>query len=123
MKRLLNGVILLTLLFGLTGCSHRLGDFSVASSKNVPNMQYTADSSTKIEGESCTKIIIFFPIGEGDARIQRAMDNAIENGHKKGLKGNLLVNARIDSSFWYIPYVYGEDCVSVKGDLVEVNKK
>lgn len=121
-KLLLTGAITSTLILGLSGCTQRLGQFTAASSQNVRNLDYDLSANTKVkaEGESCIKTYIIIPVGDHDDRIQRAMDDAIENGHKKGLDGDLLVNVRIDWNTWAVPLIYGENCVTIKGDLVKL---
>ena len=121
-KSLFTGVITSILILGLSGCTQRLGQFTAASTQNVRNLNYDiADNSkVKAEGNSCINTVIFFPIGNYDDRIQRAMDSAIKNGQTKGLDGDLLVNARIDWVHWYIPLIFGQDCVNVEGDLVKL---
>jgi hypothetical protein len=47
------------------------------------------------------------------------MDEAIHNGQKLGVDGDLLVNVRIDQGWWTI-LVYGQDCIQVEGDLVKI---
>ncbi|MCP5326036.1 MAG: hypothetical protein H7A09_06885 [Oceanospirillaceae bacterium] len=107
----------------LAGCSTRLGQFTAASSMNVRNLEYSLPNNTAAhtEGDSCIHTVFVFPIGNKDDRIQRALDNAIQNGRQKGIDGDLLVNARIDHSAWWA-FLYGQDCVSVEGDLVKLNK-
>lgn len=121
-KILLTGAITSSLILLFSGCQQRLGQFTAASSQNVRNLDYDLSTTTKVkaEGESCIKTYVIIPVGNQDDRIQRAMDNAIENGHKKGLDGDLLVNVRIDWDSWVIPFIYGENCVTVKGDLVKL---
>ncbi|MDD5493538.1 MAG: hypothetical protein PHG36_02530 [Dehalococcoidia bacterium] len=63
----------------LAGCSQRLVDFTVISSKNI-NLSRDADFkrfSTRIKGEDRKRIIIFIPTGIPNAK--EAMDNAIES--------------------------------------------
>lgn len=106
----------------MSGCAHRLGQFTAASSKTVENFRYKAETKSYIEGEECNKIYVIIPVGSSDDMIQRAMDNTLEKGRKQGLKGNMLIDVRLDSTSWYIPYIYGESCVKVKGYLVEMEK-
>jgi hypothetical protein len=121
-KILLTGAITSTLVLGLTGCTQRLGQFTAASTQNVRNLNYDIADKTKVraEGDSCINTVIIIPIGHNDDRIQRAMDDAIKNGQAKGLDGDLLVNARIDWTHWYIPLLFGQNCVNVQGDLVKL---
>jgi hypothetical protein len=108
----------------VTACSTRMGQFTAASTMNVRNLEYNIDNNSmaRTEGESCIHTVIIFPVGSVDDRIQRAMDDAIQNGRKNGLDGDLLVNARINLEHWYFPLVYGQNCITVEGDLVSVAK-
>jgi hypothetical protein len=123
-KLLLSGALGSILILNLTGCSQRLGQFTAASTQNVRNLNYNISDNTKVKafGDSCITTVIFFPVGNQDDRIQRAMDDAINNGHSKGLDGDLLVNARIDLTAWYVPFLVGQNCVTVEGDLVKITK-
>ena len=123
-KKFLSGALASILILSLSGCSQRLGQFTAASTQNVRNLNYNLVDNTKVktEGDSCISTVIIFPIGNQDDRIQRAMDDAIKNGHTKGLDGDLLVNARIDLTAWYIPLLFGQNCVTVEGDLVKITK-
>ena len=106
----------------LSGCSTRLGQFTAASSQNVRNLNYSIGNKTKaeVEGDTCIHTILLLPVGYTSDRLQRAMDDAIKNGHDKGVDGDLLVNVRIDHSNWSA-VIYGQDCVSVSGDLVKLD--
>lgn len=117
------------LLLGVTalvaGCStsHRMGDFTAASSQNVRNLEYSVseNSMSRVKGESCRNQIFIFGYGPVDARVQRAMDAAIENGRESGIDGDMLVNVRIEVNNTAYPF-YHSNCVVVTGDLVTVNK-
>jgi hypothetical protein len=108
----------------VTACSTRMGQFTAASTMNVRNLEYNIDNNSmaRTEGESCIHTVIIIPIGSVDDRIQRAMDDAIQNGRNNGLDGDLLVNARINLEHWYVPLIYGQNCITVEGDLVSVAK-
>lgn len=108
-----------TLMALSTGCSTRLGQFTAASSQNVRNLDYSVTEKSKqhVKGDSCIHTVILLPFGPSDDRLQRAMDDAITRGHNKGLDGDLLVNVRINHSAWSL-LAYGQDCISVEGDLV-----
>ena len=122
--KLFKGLLIVLAVFVITGCSTRMGQFTAVSSMNVRNLEYSIDSQTvaRTEGDSCIHSVLLFPIGSFDDRIQRAMDDAIQNGRKKGIDGDILVNARINHSLWSVG-LYGQDCVSVEGDLVSLAKK
>jgi len=119
------GLILVAAIILITGCSTRLGQFTAASTMNVRNLDYSIEDQTaaRTSGESCIHIFLaIIPIGDFDDRIQRAMDNAIQNGRNRGLDGDLLVNTRIEVNAW-TALIYGQNCVSVEGDLVSIDKK
>lgn len=122
--KMMKGLALIAALLTVTGCSTRLGQFTAASTMNVRNLDYSIEDQTvaKTEGDSCVHTVIIFPVGRFDDRIQRAMDDAIENGRSRGLDGDLLVNARIEVEQWYIPFLYGQNCINVSGDLVSLKK-
>jgi hypothetical protein len=107
----------------VTACSTRMGQFTAASSMNVRNLDYSIDnkSMARTEGDSCIHQVLFVPVGDKDDRIQRAMDDSIQNGRQRGVDGDILVNVRINHSAWSVG-VYGQDCISVEGDLVSIDK-
>ncbi len=119
MKKALLGLGLGAMLL-LTGCSQRMGEFTVASTQNVSNLKTTEPTpSSHVEGESCIYFITFIPFGNFQDRIQEAMDDAIMNGKKKGINGDVLLNTRIYHRHWWA-LLYGQDCWIVEGDLVKV---
>lgn len=123
--KFVKGLMVVTALLMVVGCSTRLGQFTAASTMNVRNLDYSlADKSTaRTSGDSCIHIVLFFiPIGDFNDRIQRAMDDAIQNGRDRGLDGDLLVNTRIDNTAWTAG-VYGQNCITVEGDLVTIDKQ
>ncbi|MGZ8942802.1 MAG: hypothetical protein ACXW00_08555 [Methylobacter sp.] len=104
-------VIPFCLLTALSGCSQRMVDFTVISSKNM-DLSHGADfkrSPTRIKGEDRKHIIIFIPTGIPNAK--EAMDNAIES--VPGAVG--LVDGVITQYSWYIPYIYGQTWIEVEG--------
>ncbi len=110
-------ILLLLISIVFVGCSpYRLGDFTVASSFNVRNLNYSEPAKKRVKGKSCITSFIF-TFGSQDDRLRRAMDDAIETGQKKGIDGDLLVNVRIEVT--NPPF---RNCVVVIGNLVKVIK-
>ena len=101
-----------------TGCSTRITDFTVISSKNI-DMSRGADfkrAPIRVKGEDRKSIIIFFPTGEPN--VKEAMDRAIEK--TPGAIG--LLDGVITRHGWYIPYIYGESWYEVEGTaLIDPN--
>ncbi|WP_372972626.1 hypothetical protein [Marinobacter sp.] len=118
------GIIAVAMSSLLVGCAaqtpeYRLGQFTAASSFNVRNLDYDSTSATRVQGEDCHQV------GQppNDSRLQRAMDDAIQNGQDQGVTGDLLVNVRIDQvqknkpgSFFGLPAAH--NCIEVEGELV-----
>lgn len=120
----INAILGVSLTLGFTGCATSLGDFTVASSNNVRNLDYSIADKTvaTTNGEACARSILFVPINQQDKLLQRAIDDAISNGQEKGVDGDLLVNVRIT----YEPttfLIYNDLCYTVKGDLVKLDTK
>ena len=119
----------------LSGCvtppdvNERLGQFTAASSFDIRNLSYekSQKTTTFVEGKSCYKVNpynLIYMEGPRDNMIQRAMDNAIRNGQKNGVDGDLLVNARIEKRTEHrqkSAFVKDRfECIFVSGDLVRL---
>ncbi len=125
-------IVLLVAVFALVGCAsiptgvNRMGQFTVASSYNVRNLEYSKASETtiRVEGKNCYQIE---KESIPDARIQRAMDEAILYGQRKGIDGDMLVNVRIDHEVYAERYllIFKKyfSCITVSGDLVKIGSK
>jgi len=102
-------------LLAFTGCVAR-SDLTAVSSKNVkldPLRLDPSRSKGRTSGEDCTHIIIVIPTG-GPPTIDEAIDRALED---KG--ANLLTDAVVEYSYFYIPYVYGLTCWTAEGDAYD----
>jgi hypothetical protein len=95
----------------INGCSQRLIDFTVISSKNVDlsQMSQFKRDSQRVEGVDKAHIIFFIPTGVPNAK--EALDKAIES-----VPGAVaLVDGVITHHFWWIPYIYGQSYYVVEG--------
>lgn len=105
-------VLALVIIFVIiTGCSQRLIDFTIISSKNFDFTQAATfqRGQSRVEGEDVRHIIIFIPTGVPNAK--EALDRAIES-----VPGAIaLVDGVITSHWWYIPYIYGKTWYVVEG--------
>lgn len=119
----------------LSGCAtppdinERLGQFTAASSFDIRNLSYekSHQTTTFVEGKACYQVNpynLMYMEGPTDNLIQRAMDNAIRNGQKNGVDGDLLVNARIEKKTEHrnkSAFVKERfECIFVSGDLVRI---
>ena len=108
----------------------RLGQFTAASSFDIRNLHYekAKGTSTFVEGKTCKKVnpqTLAYISGPKDNLIQRAMDEAIREGQKAGIDGDLLVNARIEQKTEHRQgaNIFIKDrfeCLLVSGDLVKI---
>jgi len=98
---------LLLLMCGLllSGCTTRLTDFTVISTKNIDltrGSEFTRMNS-RVEGEDRKHIIVIFPTGEPNAK--EATDKAIES-----TSGTIaLLDGVLESEFFYFPYIVVTD--------------
>lgn len=117
--KLIGFMILSMLILTGTGCSVRHGDFTVLSGKIVRTSDFNlgqADRVKGVEGRSIQRIIVFFPVG-GIPTIDEALDNALENGH-----GDVMTDAVVTFTSWYIPLIYGQAGWIIKGDVVKTRR-
>ncbi|MBN1444401.1 MAG: hypothetical protein JXA90_16940 [Planctomycetes bacterium] len=102
------------LLLFAVGCTTRLTDFTVLSTKNVDlsRMDTYERQSTRVTGEDKKHIIIFIPTGVPNAK--EAIDRAIES-----VPGGVgLVDGVIEHKAWYIPYIYGQTSYVAEGTVL-----
>ena len=110
-------LVLLCLMFSIifiAGCSTRLGDFTVISSKNIDlsNFSTQAESgSERVRGVDKSQIIICFPTKIPN--IKDAIDIALEENN-----AYMLTDAVIKYEWFYIPYIYGEEKYIAEGHPV-----
>jgi hypothetical protein len=103
----------------VTGCTHRIGDFTVASTKNmdVTDATHKIDYGKRAKGIDRAHIILFIPTGIPN--MKEAMDNTIESS--PGAVG--LSDVTIKRGSFYIPFVYGQEWYEVEGTPIrEVTK-
>lgn len=101
------------------GCVVHQGDFTVASSKLIRLNEFELDKAGRtkgVEGKDTQNIIFLFPTG-GPPSVKEAMDQALNTGG-----GDVMTDVRIDSWFFYIPYIYGQAGWSVKGDVIKTRR-
>jgi hypothetical protein len=93
----------------MVGCTQRIGDFTVMSSKNV---SITGNRGDRVKGLSCIPIIFFVPIGKPD--LKSAVDRAIESA---GPGFDALEDVVLSNRGWWF-LLAGESCYVVEGTAV-----
>ena len=94
-----------------SGCAVR-SDFTALSGKNVNLSSISINPKMnrgKAIGEDCQRIIIFIPTS-GPPTLDEALDKALESK-----QSNLLLDAVVKHEWFYIPYIYGQDCWKTEG--------
>lgn len=97
--------------FALGGCTSRIVDFTIISTKNF-NFSKAANykrGPNRVIGEDLAHWIIIVPTKKID--IKEAIDNTIE-----ATPGCVaLLDGVVYSKFWWIPYIYGQQSYIVEG--------
>lgn len=111
-------------LLTLSACATRLADFTAVAVEDVENLSYKLDSKKdqSVTGKACSHSVFLIPIPTKGNKLQNAIQNAIDQGNSRGIAGDLLVNVKVEQTVWSIPPTYGQDCVKVEGDLVQVKR-
>jgi hypothetical protein len=95
------------------GCSVRLGDMSVLTTKGVSldgvNLD-TLPQRRNIEGEDMPWLILFFPLGI--PHLETAVDDALARGD-----GDVMLDAVITSEGWW--FLVGRSGLKVRGTVVQ----
>ncbi len=103
--KLLVSALALTLL--LTGCSRRLIDYTVISSKNVRLDLPDGATGPRTEGKDGVTVILGIPLGTPN--IKEATDKAIENA---GSQYDALIDGVISSCF--CAFIFGKSKVKIE---------
>jgi hypothetical protein len=77
MKMFFGPILLYVMLVGVTGCTSRLVDFTIISTKNI-DLSHAATfqrAQTRVEGRDVVHIILFIPTGI--VNLKEAIDRAI----------------------------------------------
>ncbi len=111
MKKFTFIISALTLLFCVSSCSHRLVDFTIISTKNVPignSMEGLNKAPTRVKGVDKKHWVLFFPLGFPS--MKEAIDKAIE----KYPGAIALCDGVLKQNSWHI-FLYGQNSYIVEG--------
>lgn len=111
MQNSFKSLLIAGLVFTLTGCTMRLVDFTIISTKNVDLARAGTfeRGKSRVEGKDEIVIIIFVPTGVPN--VKEAIDRAIES-----VPGAVaLVDGVITYKYFYIPYLFGQQTYVVEG--------
>ncbi len=99
-----------------SGCSQKLGDFTVLTTKNVDLSNfstYTPTERQEVRGEDVCHIVVCFPNKPYGPNFKDAVDIALEENN-----AYMLANAVLRYDFFYIPLIYGQEKFTVEGEPV-----
>ena len=110
---LMTFILLITFL--LSGCSVNMGNYSVISTKQIEwerGDEFYLHNQ-RIQGRDVSHIIVLFPT-KTIITIQEAVENALNR-----IPGAIaMTNVTTKSSWFYIPYIYGQQNIYVEGNVV-----
>ncbi len=95
----------------LSSCTHRVTDFTIISTRNVPlgkNATTLAKGETRVKADDTTPIILYFPIGRPD--MKEAIDKALEKYHGAIALADGVVYYR---HWWFL--LFGQNSYIVEG--------
>lgn len=102
-------VLLVAAIAGLAGCTQRLGDFTVLSTKNV---SIKGNRGDRVKGQSCMNMVLFIPVGAVDLKV--AVDKAIEGA---GPGFDALEDAVLSSRTIFLLF-FTQSCMIVEGTSI-----
>lgn len=94
-----------------TGCTTRLGDLTVASSRKLPTRFEVV--RTNVEGRTCVEFILFVPFGALNPSYDGAIDDALEDIPEADALADVTVMRDLLFTLFY-----NRTCVRVIGDAV-----
>ena len=95
-----------------TGCTTRLGDMTVLSSRNVTLNKVDLDKLPQVKGiTGRDSKFIFLCIPFGVPRLEDALDDALNKGG-----GDVMIDAVVHQEGWW--FLVGETALTVKGTVV-----
>jgi hypothetical protein len=102
---------------GLCGCATRIGDLTLASTKNIDlsNAHLTTNHGMRVIGRDCKWNVLGIPFGYPS--LKDAIDRALEKGH-----ANMMVDevTRVRSVTFILADRY---CYEVEGTVLNVSPK
>ena len=113
MKSKRNFLLIFILVFLIQGCSYRMGDMTLVSTRNIAKEKIDLSKTSSqgvFEGVDYRHIIIFIPTGI--ANIEEAIDKALDAGG-----GSFMTDVVLYYKWWYIPYIYGRTSMVAKGKV------
>ncbi|MDR1071957.1 MAG: hypothetical protein LBL21_04935 [Rickettsiales bacterium] len=102
------------LVFSAAACTSNIENFTAISTHSIdPGQSIASAKITKnVRGEDVAHMIIIVPTATV------SMSEAVSNALKEN-DADMLINAKTYTTFWWIPYIYGQQRYVVEGDAVK----
>ncbi|RZM20263.1 MAG: hypothetical protein EOO88_36680, partial [Pedobacter sp.] len=101
----------LCIAFAMTSCSHRIGDLTMMSNRNVEFEKKQIEIKRDVVGKSSKGQIFGIPLGYPN------MEDALDDAIKREGTGEYLKNVTVTEYYrWYL--LFGVNGIKVKGDLM-----
>ena len=98
-------------LCALAGCTTRIGDLTILSTKNIP--AEVNQIRANVEGRDCAHTILFIPIGTMNPTIDGAIDSALDQ-----VPGaDAMIDMTLKRHAWTV-LLYTQACVTVEGTAI-----
>lgn len=110
-------VIYAFVLISMAGCTYRIGDLTLVSTKNIDitDIGTLKTKGERIEAKDCAYSLLgLIPLGQ--PTLQEAVDNALEKGH-----GNMLIDQVTYRTAFYM-IIMGQTCIKVEGTVINVKE-
>jgi len=113
LRLMIAAICLISLLFTF-GCSIRLADLTMISTKNVTLDKVDLDSLPQTKGVvGKDEKFVFLGIPLGLPHLEEAVDDALEKGN-----GDILIDSVLYTKHWDI-WIIGQNILEVKGTVVK----
>jgi hypothetical protein len=106
----------LALLVAASGCTTQHLRFAALSSRPIPTLGLSKDNAQRVVPVAATvrsHTIFWIPTNTRTPTLQDAIDRALERGG-----GDLLVDADVEHWWLVVPFLYGQEGWTVRGDAV-----
>jgi hypothetical protein len=115
MRAALARLAALGLLVAAPGCATEQLRFAALSSDPFPALGYQGDAPTvpNVSATVRSHIILWIPTNTRTPTLQDAVDSALARGG-----GDLLVDAEVEHWWVFVPFLYGQEGWTVRGDVV-----
>jgi hypothetical protein len=124
---LLRSLLILCLLI-ISSCAKNEGSLSlIANKKFVEENTGLFKNQKEIRYEDCLKLVTIIPISlPSIARkddVSKIVEKSLEYAHKRGIEGNIIINAKIKESMLLLPPLYGSYCIILEGIVATLDEE